>query len=150
MLFQSRILKYGYREGRRRGVVGDSRVFVIVPESAPDYAFLRRTAGQIPGMYLAALNINYRDVKYALPFGIQLLLFLTPIIYPTSIIPEKYQGLMALNPLTGIIEACRASLLPTHSVDWKTFGISAVITAVIFVAGAVYFHRTQRSFADVV
>jgi lipopolysaccharide transport system permease protein len=102
------------------------------------------------GMFLAALNINYRDIKYALPFGIQLLLFLTPIIYPSSIIPEKYQGLLALNPLSGIIEACRASLIPTHAVDWKLFGASVLITLVTFVAGAIYFNRTQRSFADVV
>jgi lipopolysaccharide transport system permease protein len=102
------------------------------------------------GMFLAALNVNYRDVKYALPFGVQLLLFLTPIIYPTSIIPERYQGLMALNPLAGIIETCRASLLPTHEVDWVQLGTSMVITLVVFLSGAFYFHRTQRAFADVV
>jgi len=102
------------------------------------------------GMTLAALNVNYRDVRYALPFGVQLLLFVTPIIYPTSSIPERFQWLMALNPLTGIIESCRASLLPTHHVDWGLFGISVVVTLILFVLGAVYFHRTQRAFADVV
>lgn len=102
------------------------------------------------GMFLAALNVNYRDVKYALPFGVQLLLFLTPIIYPTSIVPERFQPLMALNPLSGIIDSCRASLLPTHAVDWGAFGIAVAVTLAIFGVGATYFNRTQRTFADVV
>ncbi len=102
------------------------------------------------GMFLAALNVTYRDVKYALPFGVQLLLFLSPVIYPTSIIPERFRVLMALNPLSGIIESCRAALLPTHSVDWKLFGASALITTLIFFLGIIYFRRTERTFADVV
>jgi lipopolysaccharide transport system permease protein len=102
------------------------------------------------GMFLSAINVNFRDVKYALPFAVQLLMFVTPVIYPTSIIPEKYRGLMALNPLSGIIEACRASLLPTRDVNWMTLGVSFAITVIIFVVGLIYFNRTQRSFADVV
>lgn len=102
------------------------------------------------GMTLAALNVNYRDIRYALPFGVQLLLFVTPIIYPTSSIPERYRWIMALNPLTGIIESCRASLLPTHQVDWALLGTSIVVTLLVFGVGAAYFHRTQRAFADVV
>jgi lipopolysaccharide transport system permease protein len=102
------------------------------------------------GMFLAALNVRFRDIKYALPFGIQMLLFLTPIIYPVDFVPEAYRPLMALNPLTGIIEACRASLLHTQSVDWGLFGISAAMTVVIFVGGYLYFQRTERDFADVI
>lgn len=102
------------------------------------------------GMLLSALNVRFRDVKYALPFGVQLLLFLTPIIYPSSIVPERFRSLLALNPLTGIIEACRASLLPGHPIDWAMLGASIGITMVIFFLGALYFDRTQRSFADVI
>lgn len=102
------------------------------------------------GMFLAALNVNYRDVKYALPFAVQLLLFLTPIIYPSSMVPERWRWLLAINPLTGIIEACRASLLSTHAIDWTLFGVSVVVTLVVFVLGFVYFERTQRSFADII
>ena len=102
------------------------------------------------GMFLAALNVRFRDIKYALPFGVQLLLFLTPIIYPSSIVPERFQVLLSLNPLTGIIEACRASLLPTHSVDWSMLGVSIAVTVGLFLVGAIYFERTQRSFADVI
>jgi lipopolysaccharide transport system permease protein len=102
------------------------------------------------GMFLAALNVTYRDIKFALPFGIQMLLFVTPIIYPSSLVPAAYRPLLALNPLSGIIEACRASLLPSQSIEWGPLGVSALMTGVIFVLGARYFQRTERSFADVI
>ena len=102
------------------------------------------------GMVLAALNVRYRDVKYAIPFGIQLLLFLTPIIYPTSMVPDKYKLLLFLNPLTGIIEAFRAALLPERTIDWAALAVSSAITSVVFAFGYVYFHRTEREFADII
>jgi len=102
------------------------------------------------GMFLAALNVKYRDIKYAIPFLIQALLFVTPIIYPTSITPERYRFLLSLNPLTGLIEAFRASALPGKMVDWRLLGLSTAITIVIFVAGALYFRKTEREFADVI
>jgi lipopolysaccharide transport system permease protein len=102
------------------------------------------------GMFLAALNVKYRDIKYAIPFLIQALLFVTPIIYPTSIAPERYQALLALNPLTGLIEAFRASALPGKEIDWALLGTSVAITVVIFVGGALYFRKTEREFADVI
>jgi lipopolysaccharide transport system permease protein len=102
------------------------------------------------GMFLAALNVKYRDIKYAIPFLIQALLFVTPIIYPASITPERYRFLLSLNPLTGLIEAFRASALPGKMVDWPLLGLSAAITVVIFVAGALYFRKTEREFADVI
>jgi len=102
------------------------------------------------GMILAALNVRYRDIKYVIPFGIQLWLFLTPIIYPTSMIPERFRVWSALNPLSGIIEAFRASLLPTRQVDWQSLGISAAMTLCIFVLGTAYFRKTERTLADIV
>ncbi len=102
------------------------------------------------GMILAALNVNFRDIKYAIPFVIQLGLFITPVIYPTSIVPEKYQFLLVLNPLTGIIENCRATLIPTKQIDWYAFGISTGLITLIFVIGILYFKKTERTFADVI
>jgi lipopolysaccharide transport system permease protein len=102
------------------------------------------------GIILAALNVRYRDVKYAIPFGVQLLLFLTPIIYPISFFPERYRFILALNPLTGIIEAFRATLLPARSLDWQSLSISLVMTTLIFSAGVIYFRKTEREFADIV
>jgi lipopolysaccharide transport system permease protein len=102
------------------------------------------------GMFLSALNVKYRDVKYATPFFIQSLLFITPIIYPKSIASGKFQLVLSLNPLTGLIEAFRAATLPTRDVDWRSFGISVATTLVIFVLSLMYFHKTEKEFADVI
>ncbi len=101
-------------------------------------------------MFLAALNVKYRDVKYAVPFGIQLWLFVTPVIYPVSLIPERYRIWIALNPLTGLIEAFRASLLPSRSTDWQLVGISTAITFLVFIGSFSYFMRTEKAFADII
>jgi lipopolysaccharide transport system permease protein len=102
------------------------------------------------GMILSSLNVKYRDIKYAIPFLVQTLLFVTPIIYPSSIAPERFRFLLSLNPLTGLIEAFRASALPSKTVDWPLLGLSVGITLVIFVLGAMYFRKTEREFADVI
>jgi lipopolysaccharide transport system permease protein len=102
------------------------------------------------GMFLAALNVKYRDIKYAIPFLIQALLFVTPIIYPASIAPERYRFLLSLNPLTGLIEAFRATALPGKTLDWGLLGLSVAVSAAIFVGGALYFRKTEREFADVI
>lgn len=101
-------------------------------------------------LILAALNVKYRDVKYTLPFLVQLWLFATPVIYPTSMIPERYRVILALNPLTGIIDAFRASLVPVRPIDWSLLWMSALITLTVLAAGIVYFKRTERAFADIV
>jgi lipopolysaccharide transport system permease protein len=102
------------------------------------------------GAFFAALNVKYRDVKYALPFFIQLLLFATPIIYPSSMIPERFQWLLTLNPLSALIEVFRYVVVPNRAVDWPIFGVSAAITGVLFVAGVVYFKSTEKAMADLV
>lgn len=101
-------------------------------------------------MLLAALNVRYRDVKYALPFLIQLWLFITPIIYPATFVPPRFQTLLALNPMCGIVEGFRASLFPERQLDLSLVGISMAGTAVLFVAGALYFRNTERTFADII
>ncbi len=102
------------------------------------------------GMFLSALNVKYRDVKHAIPFFVQTLLFVTPIIYPRTIGSERIQFLLSLNPLTGLIEAFRGATLPTRTIDWGLFGQSVAVTVVIFVLSLVYFHKTEREFADVI
>lgn len=102
------------------------------------------------GSFLAALNVKYRDIKYAIPFGIQLWMYMTPIIYPSSIFPERFQWLLALNPLTGLIEAFRYALLPTRPLQWDVLGLSLAVTVVAFVVGVVYFKRAEKVFADIV
>ena len=102
------------------------------------------------GMIFSALNVKYRDIKYAIPFFIQSLLFISPVIYPSSLVPEKFRALLALNPLTGLINAFRASLLPNRSVEWNTFFIALGVIAVVFILATIYFRRTEKAFADVI
>jgi len=101
-------------------------------------------------LILAALNVKYRDVKYTLPFLVQLWLFATPVIYPTSLIPERYRVLAGLNPLSGVIDGFRAALNPTKQVDWQLLAISTIVTSVVFTLAVVYFRRSERAFADIV
>ena len=101
-------------------------------------------------MILAALNVRYRDIKYTLPFLVQLWLFATPVIYPISIVPERYRLLVALNPMSGFIDAFRASLVPSKHVDWALLWVSLGVTLVVFVTAALYFRRAERTFADIV
>lgn len=101
-------------------------------------------------MILAAVNVRYRDVRHAIPFGIQLWLFVTPVIYPASSVPERFRWLISLNPMTGLIEAFRHALLPDQAVDWSLLGLSVGLTAVLLVGGAAYFRHTEREFADLV
>ena len=101
-------------------------------------------------MLLAAFNVRYRDVKYALPFIIQIWLFVTPIIYPVTFLPARYQRVLAFNPMAGIVEGLRACLFSTHPMPWKLVGISWSVTVVLLILGAVYFRRTEKTFADIV
>jgi lipopolysaccharide transport system permease protein len=102
------------------------------------------------GLWLSAMNVNYRDIRYVIPFLIQLWMFLSPVIYPVSIVDEKYQWLLALNPMGGIINAFRASILGHQPIDWFLLGISTAITLLILITGVFYFRRMEKVFADVV
>jgi lipopolysaccharide transport system permease protein len=102
-----------------------------------------------PGLFLTAVNIKYRDVKHVLPFLVQMWMFLTPVIYPVSLIPEKFRWLIALNPMAGVIDTARAVLLGTGNVNWMALGISAAIMGLLLVLGIVRFQRAEKIFADV-
>jgi lipopolysaccharide transport system permease protein len=102
------------------------------------------------GMLLAALNVKYRDIKYAVPFGIQLWLFITPIIYPASSIPEGYRWMFYINPLTGIIEGIRHALVPAVPIHWAVVSFSLGMTILTFIGAALFFNRSAKDFADYV
>jgi lipopolysaccharide transport system permease protein len=99
------------------------------------------------GMFLAALTVQYRDVRYALPFLIQFWMFATPIIFPSRIVPERWQWAVTLNPMAGIIENFRAALLG-RPIAWSSLAFAAVIGFAILVYGAYSFRRFERKFAD--
>lgn len=102
------------------------------------------------GLFLAALNVKYRDVRHALPFFTQLLIFTAPVIYPVSIIPKSYQWILALNPMTGVIEIFKSSFLGTGELNWGTFTISIIASIVFLVFGLWYFLKTEKTFADII
>ncbi len=101
------------------------------------------------GLFLSAVNVKYRDVRYVLPFFIQILLFLTPVIYPASI-AGKYSYLLALNPMMGVIQGARAALLGTTPINWTLIYISLIGTSVLMVFGIYVFKKTEQYFADIV
>jgi lipopolysaccharide transport system permease protein len=100
------------------------------------------------GAFFAALNVKYRDIRYIIPFLIQLFMFATPIIYPASMVPERFQWLLALNPLSGLIEAFRYVVVPSHNLDWNLLMLSVAVTGVLFVTSVMYFRSAEKTFAD--
>jgi lipopolysaccharide transport system permease protein len=108
------------------------------------------------GMWLSALNVQYRDVKYVVPFFIQLWLFVTPVIYPTSHVTAKLSELglppwlYGLNPMSGVVEGFRWALLGTGRAPGPILAASAAVAVLLVVSGAYYFRRMERTFADVV
>jgi lipopolysaccharide transport system permease protein len=101
------------------------------------------------GMILSAMAVQYRDVKHAMTFAVQLLMYLAPVVYPTSNVPVRYQTLYALNPMVGVIEGFRSAFLSTQQFPWlwvwQGFGVSVLL----FFIGAIYFSRMEKNFADV-
>lgn len=101
------------------------------------------------GMWLTALAIHYRDVKHALNFISQLIMYASPVVYSASIVPEKWQPLYAINPMVGVIEGFRAALLGTRPIPWDWVLIGAVTASLTLLTGMLFFRRQERIFADV-
>ncbi len=103
------------------------------------------------GLWLAALNVLYRDINYITPFLTQFWLFITPIAYPASMLPEKWQLIYALNPMTGVVEGFRWAMLGTaQGAPGINLLISSVISLILLISGLLFFRRTERLFADMV
>ncbi len=109
-------------------------------------SFLAAVGG---GLFLASINVKYRDVRYILPYFIQMLLFITPVIYPPSI-AGQWSWILALNPMTGVIKGARGALLGTEPINWTLLMISLIATAVLMAVGVYFFKKTERYFADIV
>ncbi|HSW90186.1 MAG TPA: ABC transporter permease [Patescibacteria group bacterium] len=102
------------------------------------------------GLLLASINIKYRDVRYITPFFLQLMIFVTPVIYPLSIVRPSFQFLLALNPMTGVIDSLRTSLAHATIVHPEALIISAISACVLFLVGMTVFRKTERFFADII
>lgn len=115
----------------------------------PLFALLGTIQALGVGMWLAALNVKYRDIRYAIPFLVQLWLFASPVIYPASLVPPKWKWVLAINPMTGVIEGFRSSIMGTPF-DKSTIILSVVVTLLILLFSFFAFRRVEDSFADVV
>jgi lipopolysaccharide transport system permease protein len=102
------------------------------------------------GLWFAALNVKYRDVRYIVPIMVQFGLFVSPVAYPSSIVPAAWRPLYALNPMAGVIEGFRWALLGTNTAPGRMIAVSSVAAIVILVTGFFYFRRTEKTFADVI
>jgi lipopolysaccharide transport system permease protein len=126
----------------------------IAPTAAllalPLFVLLAATTALGAALWLSALNVRYRDVKYVVPFLVQFWLFATPVAYSSSLVPDRWRPLYALNPMAGVVDGVRWALLGTPSVTGVTLAVSLAATAVLFLGGLVWFRRMERTFADVV
>jgi lipopolysaccharide transport system permease protein len=102
------------------------------------------------GLWLSAMNVQFRDVRYAVPFLIQLWLFITPVAYPSSLLSEPWRTLYGLNPMAGVVEGFRWALLGTEAGSISMVMLSTVVSICLLVSGTFYFKRMERTFADVV
>jgi len=102
------------------------------------------------GLWFSALNVQFRDIRYAVPFMIQAWLFITPIAYPSSLLNEPWQTLYAINPMAGVVEGFRWALLDTDTQPGSMVFVSAIVAIAVFVGGLYYFRRMEKTFADVV
>ncbi len=102
------------------------------------------------GLWLSALNVQFRDVRYSLPFLVQFWLFVTPVAYPSSLLPEPWRTLYGINPMAGVVEGFRWALLGTSTAPGAIMAFSACFALLFLVSGLYYFQRMERSFADII
>ena len=128
--------------------------FGIIPTwrilSLPLFAALAATITLAAGLWISALYVKYRDVGHILPMFIQLWMFVSPILYPVSKVPESWRALYALNPVVSVVEGFRWALIPGFQVDFMMFLPSLGVVFVVFVGGLIYFRSMERTFADVI
>jgi lipopolysaccharide transport system permease protein len=101
------------------------------------------------GLWLTALAIQYRDINYGMSFAVQLLMYAAPVVYPTNLIPERFQIFYAMNPMVCVIEGFRAALLGTRPMPWNFIAIGASVAVILCISGMLYFRRKEHVFADV-
>ena len=114
------------------------------------YIFLMFISAFAFGLILGTMSIQYRDIRYALPFGIQLFMYASPVAYSTNMIPEKYHIIYALNPMVTVVEGFRNIFLNTENITVEMILVSFSISFLCLIIGIIYFSKTERIFADVV
>jgi len=102
------------------------------------------------GLWLSALNVQYRDIRYVISFLIQFWFFATPVVYPTSLVPGMWRFFYGLNPMVGVVEGFRGALLGKGQLDWSMFMVSIMVVVFLVITGTFYFRRMEKGFADIV
>jgi lipopolysaccharide transport system permease protein len=116
----------------------------------PGFLLLALVTALGVGLWLSALNVEYRDVRYVVPFLTQVWLFATPIAYPSSLLNEPWRTVYGVNPMVGVVEGFRWALLGTHTAPGPIIGMSSLAALLLLIGGAFYFRRMEKTFADVV
>lgn len=116
----------------------------------PVFLLLAQSTALAVSLFLSAMNVKYRDVRYAIPFLVQVWMYASPVAYPVSLVPEKWRFLYSLNPLVGVIDGFRWALLGKENPDFRIMAISAAVVLLLLLGGLVYFKRMERTFADVI
>jgi lipopolysaccharide transport system permease protein len=116
----------------------------------PLFVLLALAAALSAGLWLSALNVKYRDVRYTITFLTQFWLFVTPVAYSSSLVPSKWQAVYAINPMAGVVEGFRWALLGKSAPPGAMLIVSAIATVVLLVGGLFYFRRMEKNFADIV
>lgn len=127
------------------GITPTSAIFAV-----PFFVLLALVTSFAVSLWLSALNVQYRDIRYTVPFLTQFWLFITPIAYPSSLIPEKWRFIYGLNPMAGVVEGFRWALIGTSSLDWYVIAASITIVIALLISGLIYFRHMEKSFADIV
>jgi len=115
----------------------------------PVFLFGTIVAASGVGMLLSALTVAYRDFRYVVPFMVQIWLYITPVLYPSHLVPERWRWAYSLNPMAGLIDGFRAAFLGLP-LDWPQIGVSTAIAVTLFFIGAAYFRNVERRFADII
>jgi lipopolysaccharide transport system permease protein len=118
--------------------------------TVPLFVLFTAAAALAVGLWLAALNVQYRDFRYTIPFLTQVWMFASPVAYPSSLVPQAWRPLYGLNPMAGVIEGFRWALLGKADPSWGLLGVSVLAVAALLTGGLFYFRRMERTFADVV
>ena len=127
------------------GIVPTAAIFLL-----PAFLLLALATALGMGLWLATLHVRYRDVGYVVPFLSQVWMWVTPVVYPSSLVPERWRLLYGLNPMAGVVEGFRWALLGQGSGPGSMLAVSVLATLALLVSGAFYFQRMERTFADVV
>jgi homopolymeric O-antigen transport system permease protein len=118
--------------------------------AAPGFVLFAAVCALAPGIWLAALNVRYRDVRHVIPFLVQIWLFATPVVYSSGLVPKPWRALYGLNPMVAVVDGFRWMIAPAAHAPWTGLALAAITCAGLLTGGLYFFRRMERSFADVV